>query len=182
MSQIKLTVDVPNYALPMLWLAAPDRSPQQLTTNETMIEGGDDLALRWGTPDGAVLFHWEGQSIRWLGAVAIEGHIDRLHIIDDLIVIEVIGYPIEIRQRRLPTLAMLKEEPFDRDSFASYPDDEYWYAFVMDIDSDFVDFANHALVNGGLVQLFGGLATDDNDLQRVVGLPLVLDSMTLLGS
>jgi len=54
-----------------------------------------------------------------------------------------------------------------------------WYAFLLPLESPLSDFAHHALVNGYIVDCYGTLAEDGAGFEQWLGLPLLLESMTL---
>ena len=108
-----------------------------------------------------------------------------LHIMSvdelDLMVIEVSGGLIPDGFTRLPSLEDLKQNTFRRDSFYSGEQDEHWYAFLLPLESPLVDFAHHALVNGHAVDCYGSLADEQAELHKMVGMPFLLESMSLYG-
>lgn len=192
MARFELAFQLPPYAKGMLWLAGANGFQAQVNASPAEIPAFSEespLMLRWGTPDGSLLAMWtEYQPIvRWDGQLRIGGHVEISHllVIDDLewMIVEVTGKPLASAMVRLPSLAALRQAPFQRPIYFSYDDTpDYWYAFLLPLENPLSDFAHHALVNGHAVDCYATFAAQKAGLHKVIGMPFVLESMTLYGT
>ena len=183
-----LHFDIPAYAQDMIWITFFPGLPQKSSGKPIAIpDDTGHILLHWGTENGAPLIQLpiDTQEIRWTGSIGVKGHVEATHIMSvdelDLMVIEVSGGLIPDGFTRLPSLEDLKQNTFRRDSFYSGEQDEHWYAFLLPLESPLVDFAHHALVNGHAVDCYGSLADEQAELHKMVGMPFLLESMSLYG-
>lgn len=180
-----LKMKLPNYAKDMLWMTSGEDFQAQVPENlqvrlENLTTG---LTLRWGTPNGSPLRHWTtvSKDIVWNGHVRVGGHVECLHVLSfdeaDLLIVEIRGSLLPMNNPRLPSLADLKQAPFERNVFTDF--EEGWYAFITETDSPFADFLHHSLVNGQSLDCYGVLADEASGFHQIVGMPMLLESVTL---
>lgn len=181
-----LKLNVPLYAKNMLWMTSSAGFEQRLpeSLQMTLPELSEGLTLRWGTAQGSPLRYWSDttKNLIWNGHVRVNGHIDCSHLMTlehtEILILEIHGSLIPLDQPRMPSLEDLKKSPFERSPFLENIE-EAWYAFVLELDSPFADFTHHALVNGQAIDCYGRLADEAAGFHRLVGLPLLLESLTL---
>jgi hypothetical protein len=185
----QLHIKLPDYAREMLWLTGKTfqmQVPNTATIDLSKFTGELPLVLRWGTADGSPLQRWQAmtQYMNWQGEVAIGGFVEAVHLLVkghlELMVMEVRGNTLDPDAIRLPSMADLRNAPFERTLFAE-EDAFNWYAFLLPLDSPLSDFAHYALVNGQAVDCYGCFAEQVTGFQEVVGMPLVLESITIYG-
>ncbi len=184
------TLNTPTYALDMLWWVADDfQHMVELSQGELSIPPAiQNLRLCWGTPQGSPMQTWQNlpEELAWNGAVAVHGHVESAHITswqgEEWLVIELSGRLLPSTWRMLPRLLDLQSAPYQPRISIDLAETLHWYAFLMPLDSPFIDFVHHALINGYAVECYGGLAGQKSQLQNLLGLPLVLDQMTLHSS
>lgn len=186
---ISIELNLPAYAENMVWLK-PDNGPaiQIQPQGQADIPSAAAFTLHWAHPEGSPLHRWtsvtDNSRLTWNGIVRLGGFVDRSHIIEfhglGLMVVELMGsiylpadYP------SLPTLADLQTSPYRRED-ARYPEPEHWYSLLIDLDSPFADFLHHALVNGNAIDCTASLGDDGGGWHELVGLPLLVESLTLL--
>ena len=183
---IQLDANLPVYARDMLWLVGAEDSPAKIKAGDVIELPNKAGSLRWGTPDGSALIQWpaEAERIFWKGEVAVSGFVEVSHMMSrgdlELMTLEVSGTPRASAVHRLPSWTDLRQKPYKRDEFA--PNDDkarHWYAFLLPLESPLSDFAHHALVNGYAVDCYGVLAEDSAGFDEWLGLPILLESMTL---
>lgn len=188
MPELHLNLSLPAYAEGVLWLTSPPYFQQALPRQRTIELSTTPtipLSLRWACADGAPLARWNAlpETLSWNGKLRVGGHVDAAHFITlgelDLMIIEVLGNLLPLSVKRLPELSDLQAGFYMRDDETIEDEQDYWYAFILSLDDPKADFAHHALVNGSAVDLYGHLAEDEAGFQSLVGLPLLLDSLTL---
>jgi hypothetical protein len=96
----------------------------------------------------------------------------------DLMILELNGFPLA-DSPRLPNLEQLRAGPYQADNTLEVPERTYWYALALPLDSPLTDFAYQSLVNGNAIECYASLADPSVGLHKVVGMPFVLDSVTL---
>ncbi|MCI0714609.1 MAG: hypothetical protein L0154_30925 [Chloroflexi bacterium] len=186
---ITLDLALPAYAKDMIWLKPGDGPAIQIQAQARVeIPAATALTLHWTHPDGSPLHRWtsvmDNSRLTWDGIVRLGGFVDRSHILEfhglALMLVELMGsiylpadYP------SLPTLADLQAGPYKRED-ARYPAPEHWYSLLIDLDSPFADFLHHALVNGNAIDCTASLGGDEGGWHELVGLPLLVESLTLL--
>lgn len=180
-----LQTTLPRYAQDMLWL----------TDNKTLAipvaplieldaSSSPPLTLRWGSKKGAPLVHWDesAEILAWDGVLTVRGHVEAAHILDEIIVLELRGAILPNTSPQLPSLDDLRDDTFHREpTFYTPTDKSAWYGMVVPLESPLVDFAQQALVGSQLVDCTASFAPDKTGLHHVVGMPLLLDSLTLYG-
>jgi hypothetical protein len=186
---ITLDLTLPSYAETMLWLKSSDGQAARIQTpGKVDISASAPLTLHWGHPDGSPLHRWTAtppnQSLVWDGLVRLGGFVDRSHILEfhglGVMVVELMGSIYSPSQfPTLPSLEDLKNGPYQRED-AQYPEPEHWYSLLIDLDSPFADFLHHALVNGNAIDCTASLGDDEGGWHELVGLPLLVESLTLL--
>lgn len=186
---IILDAKTPAYADNMLWLKPQNGSAVQIQPQgQADINPNPPITLHWAHPDGSPLHRWtsipENNRLTWDGIVRLGGFVDRSHILEfhglGLMVIELMGSiyaPADFPT--LPSVKDLQAGVYKRED-AQYPEPEHWYSLLIDLDSPFADFLHHALVNGNAVDCTASLGKDDGGWHELVGLPLIVESLTLL--
>jgi hypothetical protein len=165
-----------------------------------LIPGSDEsfAYIHWVDGDGPTLAYWAlpeseteainnvNVSFEWDGRVIVGGFVERLHVRRlgdvELVIAEIVGGVFPANYRNLPTLADMREGVFARPADFEPSDDDHTYPFVMEADSAFASLAQDALVSGLAVDAVGRLADDAQGFHDVCGLPLMLESLTLLAS
>lgn len=188
----------PPYALDMLWLttASGEASALQLDGSfslENVTYPVSALQLRWGNARGSVLTIWETNTtqtplqLKWDGKTTIGGFVERTHILEfndmPMMVVEIVGgvYPRSFMM--LPSLEQLQmTDAFTRDQQPDPSEEENWYSVLLPLESPFVDFVHHALVNGSAIDAYAHLANDDDNWHQLTGMPLILEQLTLLST
>lgn len=176
---------LPDYAKDMLWITSGGDFQTQVPDNlqievDNPIHG---LTLRWGTSEGSPMRHWPTvtKNIVWNGHVRVAGHVECLHLMTfdelELLVVELRGSLLPMERPRFPSLEDLKKSPFERDIFIE--SESAWYSFLLEADNPMTDFVHHALVNGYSMDCYGKLADDASGFHHIIGMPMLLESLTL---
>lgn len=187
---------LPSYTRGHLWLTTPDGQAVQINRDGSFVlPERDQLELRWAHPEGSALTTWPNLTgenryqLEWDGIVRLGGFIDRTHILEDLqgiplMVVELTGGAYPADYRRWPTLNTLREGAYSRDDVDEIDpsDSGHWYSLLLSLDSPLVDFVHHALVNGSTVDCYATFGEENARWQDLIGLPLLLDSITLLST
>lgn len=188
---------VPTYAQSMLWMqqgehAAQLAGPLGAFTLDVPGEGREEVRFVWGTADGPPLAIWFRPDteapfvVGWQGTVAVGGFIDRLHVLTarglDIVIAELEGELLPPDYRRLPTLSQMAAAPFSRqdDSDISFPTRDHTYPLIAMADSIQAEYLHHAMVSELAVDCFATLAPQPGRWHEIVGLPLLLDAVSLL--
>ena len=145
------------------------------------------LRLAWGNAVGPILAVWDHPpgdlNLDWDGRVRVGGFIERLHAREvgglEIVIAEVLGGPLPAEQVGLPSLDDMRDGVYARTSDAEPLTRDQVYPFVSLADSNLAALAQDALVSGLAVDAYGSLAGDENRWHEVVGLPLLLDMLTL---
>jgi hypothetical protein len=183
---------LPDYAQAMLWVAGGTvairaTGPRGAFSLDGPVE--DRLFVTWGTPDGPPLAVWtqpgEPWVLGWSGAVAVGGFVERLHVLEahglELVIAEIEGGLLAPGYRRLPTLAEMQQGAFRRTGSEDHPiPRNFTYTFLAEADSIYAEYLHHAMVSELAVDCFATLGPDDGGWHEIVGLPLLLDSISLL--
>lgn len=186
----------PAYATDMCWLSTSTGGVSAIQIDGSFsFENAEDspskIQLRWGNPAGSPLTSWTIDSsdslmLAWNGKVTLGGFIERSHLLEfedvPLMVIELVGGAYPTAYTALPDLKTLQAGPFARTPDFDPAEYEYWYALLMPVESPLADFAHHALVNHMAVDCQAQLADNREKWHHVVGMPLVLNQITLLSS
>lgn len=147
-------------------------------------EFGNHPIIRWVSAQGPILCYWEGERTPWDGRIRIGGFVERIHGLDlagvELVVVEIVGGAFPPSYRALATLDEMREGYFGRAEDYEPLGEHMAYPFVMEPDSQFAGFAQDAMIAGLAVDATGRLADDDQGLEQVVGLPLIMQTLTLL--
>ncbi len=143
------------------------------------------IQIRWGTPDGIVLAYWPvHEAQHWNGHVKIGGHVERLHAreLGDVVflIAEVVGGVLPIGYQAFPSLEDMQGGVFAFDQDAEPFAAQFSYPLIMAEDSPFAALAQDALVSNLSVDVIGKLADDVDGWQNICGLPLLIESLTLL--
>jgi hypothetical protein len=186
---------VPAYARDMLWVrvgshAAQTSGPRGAFELNLTGEADEPLRLIWGTVDGPPLASLDcpdsgGAFVAsWQGAVAIGGFVERLHAFErrglELVVAEVEGALLPPDYSRLPTLDQLRCAPFRRQSEPESGIRDFTYTCVALADSIYAEYLHHAVVSELAVDCFAVLGPEEGRWHEIVGLPLLVEAVTLL--
>ncbi|MBN2471321.1 MAG: hypothetical protein JXN59_11395 [Anaerolineae bacterium] len=156
------------------------------------VPGGKDDALRleWGAAGGPILAVWAAPGpgtwvAGWQGAVGVGGFVERLHVLEahdlELVIAEVVGGLLPPGYQRVPTLADMRQAPFTRTTEDSQPlSPECTYTFLAMAESIHAEYLHHAMVSELAVDCFAALGPQAGGWHAVVGLPLLLESVSLL--
>lgn len=145
----------------------------------------DHLVLRWGTNDGPILAAWENSKKSvWNGEIHVGGFVERLHALEpsgmELVIAEIVGGAFPANQPILATLDEMKQGIFSHPAEAEPIGERMVYPFVLEPESNFAGLVQDALVAGIAVDAIGRLADDKQGLHALTGLPLIMESLTLL--
>lgn len=181
---------LPDYASDMLWLTGKNGQAIHIQPDgQFEAIQSDEIALRWGHPEGATLALWhvEGESpslLDWDGVVALGGFVDRTHVVAfngiGIMVVELLGGAYAHSAASFPNLDTLRTGPFHRDEDRRPSSDRLWYSLLLDIETPFADFMHHALINGNAIDCTAVLGEAEAGWHHLTGLPLLLESLTLL--
>ncbi len=185
--------ELPEYSQNMWWLTHQQGETTQIKRDGHFeINSADSLDLRWGHPAGPVLNRWElanqtPAKLDWDGVIRLGGFIERTHILEDdglgLMVAELVGGAYSQTYQELPSLADLRVKPFTRtETDIDVSNQRYWYSLLVSLDSPFADFLNQCLVNGNTVDCQCTLGDDEGGWHELVGLPLIVERLTLLST
>lgn len=189
--QLSDSYSIPAYARNMLYVViggghALKVSGKQGRFHPAPVTGGT-ARIAWGTAEGPILAQWEkvgGANLQWEGRVKVGGFIERLHSCEvgglEIVIAEVVGGPFPTDHVALPSLSDMRRGIFSRPSDAEPLAKDQVYPFIILADSNFAAFAQDAFVSGIAVDAYGVLAEDEAQWHEVVGLPLLLDMLTLL--
>ena len=153
-------------------------------------DAGPVIAIGWGEaldPPLVELPRREGMLPRWDGTVSLSGYIEQLHLLEwgglPLAVLELVGRPVPAGYRRLPPLPLpgLGDRHSERPPAETDGWPEYVYYLLADVESPLMSLAQDALVSSLRVVAVTGLGAQDAYWHELVNLPLVLDSLTLIG-
>jgi hypothetical protein len=181
---------IPAYAQDMLYVVSGDNTAQSRGKygKFTLDQAPDrSLGLTWGA-GGPTLVVWtrapESSTLRWDGRVKVGGFIERFHGLEigglEVVVAEVVGGPFPIDHVGLPSLDDVQHGIFARPSDVEPLGRDQAYPFVILAESNLAALAQDALVSGLAVDAYGSLAGEAGRWHEVVGLPLLLDSLTIL--
>lgn len=181
---------IPPYAQEMLYVVTDDQFTQvqgpQGNLDGFSING---LArLNWATPKGPTLMFWDNvpsaTDLRWDGHIKIGGFVERLHALEigglEVVIAEVVGGPVALDNNGLPSLDDMRQGIFARPSDIEPLDKDRVYPFITLAESNLAALAQDALVSGIAVDAHGSLADEGGKWHEIVGLPLLLESLTLL--
>ncbi len=188
--QLTNSFSIPGYAQDMLYVVTDAGVAQTLGKNgqfalETLPEG--QVRITWGTSEGPILTYWNNVSmldLEWDGHIKVGGFIERLHAHEvgglELIIVEVVGGAFPVNHTGLASLADMRQGIFARPADTEPLGTGQAYPFVVLAESNLAALAQDALVSGLGVDAYGSLASEASRWHDVVGLPLLLDNLTLL--
>jgi hypothetical protein len=187
---------IPAYAQDMLWMqqgahAARTSGTRGAFSLDVPGDGTEAMFLVWGTADGPPLTVWHRPdtgapfTVGWQGAVSVGGFIERLHVVEarglELVIAEVEGGLLPPSYRRLPTLVQMQTAPFTRQGSDDPPlMRDFAYTFLAAAESVYAEYLHHALVSELAVDCFAVLGPQKGRWHEIVGLPLLLESVSLL--
>lgn len=187
---------IPTYAQDMLWVQQDEHAARVTGTRGQFTldvpgDGNNAFFLVWGTAGGPPLTCWHKSDsetpfvVGWQGSVGVGGFVERLHVLEvhdlELVIAEIEGSLLPPDYRRLPTLAQMQQIPFRRTT-----DDDhelagsFTYTFLAMAGSVHAEYLHHAMVSELAVNCFATLGPHDGHWHEIVGLPLLLDSVSLL--
>jgi hypothetical protein len=182
---------IPPYAQDMLWVQSGEHAAQASGPRGAFaldIDGGE-IVLAWGIAGGPLLARWPLQLaddpaiMNWPGSVGVGGFVERLHVFEtrglEVLVAEIEGDVLPADYRRLPTLADMRAGHFQRrdDDASARP---FTYTLLALADSVYAEYLHHAMVSELAVDCFATLGPQDGRWHEIVGLPLLIDSVSLL--
>ncbi len=189
--QLTEQFQIPAYAQDMLYVVTRDGAAQaqgkhgafNLTTPPEGV-----VQITWGAADGPTLAFWnnaaEWLNLRWDGRVKVGGFIERLHARElgglELVIVEVVGGPFAVDHVGLPSLNDMHNGIFARPADTEPFKKDQAFPFIVLAESNLASLAQDALISGLAVDAYGSLASEAGRWHEVVGLPLLLDSLTLL--
>jgi hypothetical protein len=181
---------IPPYAQDMLWLHCGEHVAQASGPRGAFAfdSAGHEIVLAWGVSEGPLLARWplprDGDPLilNWPGTVGVGGFVERLHVFEtrglEVMVAEIEGDVLPPGYRRLPTLADMKTGLFRRgDEVEARP---FLYTFLALADSVYAEYLHHAMVSGLAVDCCATLGPQAGRWHEIAGLPLLLDSVSLL--
>lgn len=183
---------IPVYAQSMLWVqsgecTAPASGPLGKFTLEPPGQDGGELRLAWGVPGGPLLGVWPtpAAAMDWRGEVAVGGFVERLHVLErhglELVIAEIVGDGLPFGYSALPTLEQMRRAPFSRQNAPESSGARlHTYTLVMLADSVHAEYIHHAMVSELAVDCFVSLGPQDGHWHEIVGLPLLVESLSLL--
>jgi hypothetical protein len=192
--QLSEQFKIPAYAQDMLYVVTETSVAQTsgkfgAYTLESAPDGdsGEVVRLVWGTPEGPTLAFWDSTklpTLQWDGRITVGGFIERLHAREigglEVVIVEVVGGPFPRDHVSLPSVDDMRRGVFARPSDTEPSGENQSYPFIILAESNLAGLAHDALVSGIAVDAFGSLASEAGRWHEVVGLPLLLDSLTLL--
>ncbi len=188
--QLSESFAIPAYAQDMLYLVCDDNAVQTRGKyGKFKLDAAPPgpLSVTWGA-GGPTLVVWshppEAARLQWDGRVKVGGFIERFHGLEvggvEVVIAEVVGGPFPINHVGLPSLDDMHNGIFARLSDAEPLGRDQSYPFIILAESNLAALAQDALVSGFAVDACGSLADDAGRWQEVVGLPLLLDTLTIL--
>ncbi len=182
---------IPSYAQDMLYLVSGEAVAQaQGKQGHFSLDETPEIPLRlvWGGADGPTLAVWqalpEQGSLEWDGRVKVGGFIERLHARElgglEIVIAEVVGGSFPVDHVGLPSLDEMRQGIYARPSDEEPFDQDEAYPFIILAESNLASLVQDALVSGLAVDAYGALASEAGRWHEVVGLPLLLDTLTLL--
>ena len=183
---------IPRYAQDMLWVQCGDLAVQTSGPRGAFAlnADGDEITLTWGTAEGPLLARRrraisEPLILNWQGTVGVGGFVERLHVFEtrelEVMVAEIEGDLLPSGYRRLPTLADMRAGVFRRSNDPPLNDlRPYTYTVLALADSIYAEYLHHAMVSELAVDCFATLGPHEGHWHEIVGLPLLVDGLSLL--
>jgi hypothetical protein len=186
----QLTEDfaIPIYARDMLYVVAGAQSAQASGKHgKFRLELTGEVRIAWGDggPTLAVWKHAPAEpTLRWDGRVKVGGFVERFHGLEvgglEIVIAEVVGGSFPVDHVGLPSLEDMRSGVFARPSDSEPLDRDHAYPFIILAESNLAALVQDAMVSGLAVDAYGSLASDEGRWHEVVGLPLLLDKLTIL--
>lgn len=170
----------------MLWLNGTQTSGPR---GKVELDTSGPVTLTWGTAGGPplALGTWTEPPyiLGWDGTIGVGGFVERLHVLElrdlELMIAEIEGGLLPPAYPRLPTLEQMKAGSFSRRVPDMAPATrDFTYILITEADSILAEFLHHAMVSGLAVDCFAELAPHDGHWHDLVGLPLLLNSVSVL--
>jgi hypothetical protein len=184
---------IPAYAQEMLWVQSGDQAAQVSGARGAFIleDPEETLTLIWGMAGGPPFFAWsvtENLSplvLGWQGEAAVAGFVERLHALQvrglEVVVAEIEGNVLPPGYSRLPTLQQMRNAVFSRQEIPeSTFQRQFTYTLITMADSIYAEYLHHAMVSELAVDCFGLLGPHDGRWHEISGLPLLVQSISLL--
>lgn len=171
-------------------LPLSDAAAQQMALGGLREGPQQVVSVGWGADrdPGLVELPWRADGrLGWDGCVTLLGYVEQLHLLEwdelPLAVLEVVGHVAPFTYRRLPPLPL----PATGDRHSLHTDrhlhdtPEHACYLLADADSPLAALAQDALVSSLQVVALASLGEQAAGWHELVSLPLVLDSLTLIG-
>jgi hypothetical protein len=182
---------IPPYAQNMLWVRANESAAQASGPRGAFAldDAGGEIALAWGTADGPVLARWPdmpaGEVLGWSGSVGVGGFVERLHVFEtrglEVVVAEIEGDTLPMGYRRVPALADYQAGNVQRRDDADIGATRaYTYTMLALADSVYAEYLHHAMVSELATDCFATLGPQEGRWHEIVGLPLLIEALSLL--
>ncbi len=189
--QLSSDFRIPSYAQDMLYLVSAGTATQvEGGHGHFSLEAAPEFPLRlvWGGPNGPIVAVWQSipdpTKLDWDGRVRIGGFIERLHARElgglEIVIAEVVGGSFPVDHVGLPSLDEMRRGIYARPSDKEPLDQDQSYPFIILAESNLASLVQDALISGIAVDAYGALASEAGRWHEVVGLPLLLDTLTLL--
>lgn len=149
------------------------------------------INVRWGSANGAVLarLRWQADCLNWNGRVRLGGYIDALHLSqlgtggDEYYgVVFFGGQPLKPETSLYPTTGQRTRSVYAPPDFYKLIDSdvpETTSTWIASDDSPLLTMAQDAMFNKARVVFTGRLTTSAEHWERVLALPLMLETITL---
>jgi hypothetical protein len=161
---------IPAYAKPLITMTDLDGRP----------------CLRYGH-EGPLLACWPTGAAQpvWDGVVRVGGFVERLNAREvadmEIVIAEIVGGVFPVGYGDLPTLNDMNAGIYARAAYEEPFGKGFTYPFILIADSNFAALVQDALISGLAVDATGHLADQESAWHELCGLPLLMDSFTLLG-
>lgn len=175
----RFTLPLPDEAALQMAMVGHGEGPQHI------------VSVGWGADSNPALAElpWQDDGqLGWDGTVRLTGFVEQLHLLEwggmPLSVLEVVGHTLPHTYRRLPPLPLppLGDRHGLNTTIRHLEDspEQVWYA-LADPDSPLAALTQDALVSSLRVVAYCSLGEYDAYWHDLVNVPLVLDSLTLIG-
>jgi hypothetical protein len=199
---------IPEYAQDMLYIGVQNIEHVEPTRGElgefalpyVVRDPHPAIYLMWGSVNGPLLGYWRSPKItnmglseqayvphlnlKWDGRIHVGGNVERIHAFQvedtELIVAEIVGGVFADDYIGLPTLEDMRTGKNTRPVEQEPLRGDQVYTFLVEAESNFAALLQDALVSRITVDASGILAEDEEGWHQLLGLPLLLDTLTLI--